>query len=232
MQQGRFVKVAVNHEVVQLLSEKGTCVDRFEDSPDYDGCIYDKLKKLMNDNVGCTVPWLPDKSNICHEDTKASLAFDIYQKNRRNQKDICATTCHFTNMYFSPMVTGYHTSKDRSWAVFYFRRDIKTTNEYFLYSILSMAAEIGAYVGLLLGASLANLGMINSYLIDRFFGKGKERISPEPTNISVPSLKIVTEHQVGLKCIVECIYVIVIDTFRDLGSRTMLCTDGIIFVEI
>ena len=33
-------------------------------------------------------------------------------------------------------------------------RDIKTTTEYFLYSILSMVAEIGGYVGLLLGVSL------------------------------------------------------------------------------
>ena len=177
----KFVKVAVNQEVIHLLSEKGTCVDGYEGNLDYDGCIYSKLKTLMNDGVGCTVPWLLDKSNICDDDARATLAFDIYQKNRRNQKDICETTCHFTNMYFSPMVTGDHSTPDRSWGVFYFRRDIKTTNEYFLYSILSMAAEIGAYVGLLLGASLVNMGMINSFLIDTFCRKDVKEDANAPS---------------------------------------------------
>ena len=37
-----------------------------------------------------------------------------------------------------------------------------------------MAAEIGGYVGLLLGASLVNLGQINNFLLDYFFGNVTE----------------------------------------------------------
>ena len=33
-----------------------------------------------------------------------------------------------------------------------------------------MAAEVGAFVGLILGVSLVNLGTINSALLDLFFG--------------------------------------------------------------
>ena len=76
-------------------------------------------------------------------------------------------------MYFGPPVAGPN-EPDRAhvaWAVFYFRRDIKTTKEYYLYSLLSMAAEIGGYVGLLLGASLVNIGRINSFLLDWCFLK-------------------------------------------------------------
>ncbi len=46
------------------------------------------------------------------------------------------------------------------------RRDVKKTIEYFLYSSVSMMAEIGGYVGLLLGFSLYNLSEINNTLID------------------------------------------------------------------
>ena len=53
---GHFVKIAVNHEVVQLLSEEGSCVDTFvaregqgEDS--YDGCIYERLKEINEREV-------------------------------------------------------------------------------------------------------------------------------------------------------------------------------------
>ena len=88
---GKFVKIAVNHEVVQLLSgeEFGNCVDDYGSSKDFDNCMYDNLKRLMIEEVGCTVPWLPDKSSICTQESKRKKAFEVYQANRRNQKDIC-----------------------------------------------------------------------------------------------------------------------------------------------
>ena len=85
---GKFVKIAVNHEVVQLLSgeEFGNCVDNYGNDGDFDSCIYSNLKRLMMEEVGCTVPWIPDKSQICTDETKRKKAFDVYQQNRRNQK--------------------------------------------------------------------------------------------------------------------------------------------------
>ncbi len=57
---------------------------------------------------------------------------------------------------------------DTARAVFYFRRDVKTTSEYYLYSVLSMLAEIGGYVGLLMGVSLFKLAEINNLCIDYY----------------------------------------------------------------
>ena len=80
-------------------------------------------------------------------------------------------------MYFGPPVTGINGAerKDYAWGVFYFRRDVKTTTEYLLYSILSMLAEIGGWVGLLIGASLVNISHVNGFLLDLcFHRKSKE----------------------------------------------------------
>ena len=80
-------------------------------------------------------------------------------------------------MYFGPPVTGINGAerKDYAWGVFYFRRDVKTTTEYLLYSILSMLAEIGGWVGLLIGASLVNISKVNGFLLDLcFYRKSKE----------------------------------------------------------
>jgi hypothetical protein len=82
---GTFVKIAINHEVVQLLGDDGTCVTTFGEDKDYDNCMYTKLRDLNIEAVNCTVPWLKDKSNICIEPEKRLKAFEIYQKNRRNQ---------------------------------------------------------------------------------------------------------------------------------------------------
>ena len=175
---GYFTKIAINHEVVQMLGgeEFSTCVNQYDGFETFDECMYKTMQKLMLEQVGCTVPWIPDKSNICVEEGKRKAAFEVYQQNRRNQKDICPNSCLFTNMYFGPPVTGQN-NEERSkfaWGVFYFRRDIKVTTEYFLYSLLSMAAEIGGYVGLLLGASLVNIGQINNFLLDYFYGGVEE----------------------------------------------------------
>ena len=173
---GSFVKIGINHEVVQMLSDKGECVEHYgldegvdgdmEDS--FDGCMYSKLRRIMLDELNCTVPWMPDQTRICTEPEDRKRAFELYQKNRRNQKDICPNSCKFTNMYFGPPVTGLRNQEDShtSAAILYFRRDIKTTNEYYLYSVLSMLAEIGGYVGLLLGVSLFKLADINNLVLD------------------------------------------------------------------
>ena len=171
---GYFTKIAINHEVVQMLGGEdfSTCVDSFGAYQDFDACMYNQMQELMINQVGCTVPWIPDKSKICTESGKSKTAFEIYQQNRRNQKDICPNSCLFTNMYFGPPVTGQNNKarQNVAWGVFYFRRDIKVTKEYILYSLLSLAAEIGGYVGLLLGASLVNIGQINNVLLDYFYG--------------------------------------------------------------
>ena len=92
------------------------------------------------------------------------------------QNNICPNSCLFTNMYFGPPVTGVQNEDqlDFAQAVFYFRRDIKTTTEYYLYSLLSMVAEIGGYVGLLMGVSLFKLADINNLCIDYYAAKKEE----------------------------------------------------------
>ena len=177
VEKGKFTKVSISHEVIQLLAgeEFSKCVDTFEPNESYDDCMYSKLYDIMMDKVGCTVPWLTNKTNICTDASKSQQAFEVYQQNRRNQGHICPKSCLFTNVYFDP-ISGINDPirKNYAWGVFYFRRDVKKTTEYVLYTLLSMAAEIGGYVGLLLGASLVNLGHINSALLDICFGKSKE----------------------------------------------------------
>ena len=75
--------------MVQLLPEFSNCVNNFGSNKNYDDCMYSELYELMLQNVGCTVPWLLNRSNICIENTKRNLSFTLYQQNRRNQENIC-----------------------------------------------------------------------------------------------------------------------------------------------
>ena len=102
---GKFVKIAINHEVVKLLENDDQCVSEYEYGS-YDGCIYNELYNISMSEVGCTVPWLLNKNNTCTDDEDSQKAFQTYQQNRRNQNNICPNPCTFTNMYFGPPVTG------------------------------------------------------------------------------------------------------------------------------
>ena len=86
-------------QVVSLLPDKGECVssytglsivtmlcvsmgDSFSGGPaaTYDDCMYDKMKQLMEKKLKCTVPWLPQASNICTKKDDRKKAFDLYQE--------------------------------------------------------------------------------------------------------------------------------------------------------
>ena len=159
----REVKVSVTHETVQMLDDFGTCTNTFPEGS-YDNCVYQQLTSRMLKEIGCTVPWVPDKSQICTEPVQAVKALEFYHKNRRNQEDICKNSCQFTNVYLGPAVEEIERRKTR--AVFYFRRDIKESSEYLVYQELSLLAESGGIVGLILGVSLFHVRFIFYYVID------------------------------------------------------------------
>lgn len=73
-------------------------------------------------------------------------------------------------------------------------RDIKFTNEYYLYSILSMLAEIGGYVGLLLGVSLFNLGHINNVIIDWAFQSEEDKRKAKEFEANNPHQQYIGDH--------------------------------------
>ena len=67
-------------------------------------------------------------------------------------------------------------------AVFYFRKDVKSNYEYFIYSMPILFAEMGGYIGLLLGFSLFDILILgNDLMIDRFYKDNAEhenRVTP------------------------------------------------------
>ena len=152
--QNRHVKMALTHETVKLLPDFGTCTNDYPEGS-YDNCIYSQLNNKTLEEIGCSVPWQANKSEICKDLSQAKIARDIYEKNRRNQEDICQDSCQLTNVYLGPTVEELQTSSTK--VIFYFRRDIKLSTEYIVYQELSLLAESGGIVGLILGVSVLHI---------------------------------------------------------------------------
>ena len=161
--QNRHVKMALTHETVKLLPDFGTCTNDYPEGS-YDNCIYSQLNNKTLEEIGCSVPWQANKSEICKDLSQAKIARDIYEKNRRNQEDICQDSCQLTNVYLGPTVEELQTSSTK--VIFYFRRDIKLSTEYIVYQELSLLAESGGIVGLILGVSVLHIRYLFYYIID------------------------------------------------------------------
>ena len=60
--------------------------------------------------------------------------------------------------------------------VFYFRKDVKYSMEYFLYSATMIISEVGGSLGLLLGISLFDLSLVIDCIIDYCSRYGDNKI--------------------------------------------------------
>ena len=162
---GKTFKIAVTYEIVQLDSRTGVCQD-YEGQNTFDSCMDKGLQDVMMREVGCTVPFISNRSQVCGagSEEKRLQAFAAYQNNRRNQDMLCANPCGFMNIYFGPPVEE---EDNQTRIIMYFRRDVKVTSEYYLISLVSMIAEIGGYASLLLGFSLFNLPGAAEFVIEK-----------------------------------------------------------------
>ena len=127
----------------------------------FDQCMYKTLFNLMieqtQDENGCTVPWILNATNICKKPENINSTFWTYWNRVTNQLSDCPIPCDSLKVYVGgknmKKISPHQTA---SWLV-YFPTRIMISTEEELYSSLSMLAEIGGYVGLLLGFSLWNV---------------------------------------------------------------------------
>ena len=96
---------------------------------------------------------------------------ELYEETFWDHVNICNNPCSFVSMITkdSVQVKTKINGKliDNSYVIISFNQNIKVWNAYYLYSGLSLIAEIGGYVGLFLGVSVNQV----SVLMNAFLGK-------------------------------------------------------------
>ena len=125
----------------------------------YDECIYNQLTKRMlkESETNCVVPWFPGNYTVCTQENDINTTFSIYWNRITNQLNDCNTPCKSTVLN----IAGKNYRKDNSLnygtGIFYFSATSTQSKEHYLYTFTSMVAEIGGYLGLLLGYSCLDL---------------------------------------------------------------------------
>ena len=132
---------------------------------DKDACTQSKLDKKSFEMFGCTSPFGPNKDNICKDDEKGSKVMELYKETMKNNVDECNNPCWFSSTKTTK--TDEYSRYGVGDVVIYVKENIEVKEAYYLYSILSMIAEVGGYVGLFLGVSVNQVSQLVNVLLDK-----------------------------------------------------------------
>ena len=162
----RKVYVDLEHEVhTSLDTEQDACVDT--DGYSRDTCAHEELRDESLNTLGCISPFGPYQDLICRNVSKALNATELYRKYFIDHLDRCIRSCKYVSVRGVVVKSGFHgvlADGQRNGMMFIsFREQIKTTQGYFVYSGLSLVAEIGGYVGLFLGVSVYHVTSLLEY---------------------------------------------------------------------
>ena len=137
----------------------------------YDECMYGTLARDMKEKTkdNCTVPYVRDDGKICTQADDIKTAFWIHWNQVTNQKKDCNIPCRSltVNLGAKNYVKKNISDQDYALLYLYYAPRVTQSIEHWLYTVLSLFAEIGGYVGLILGYSLFNLAAWISDLIEQ-----------------------------------------------------------------
>ena len=156
-----------SHEYYEMVDFGG---DSCNNEKEYrrDLCTNKAIEIESLNTFGCTTPFGPSKDKICTQDEGGNVT-KLYNDAIYGSKTYggCLKPCAFFKMI--PSKYGLEKNVDSSTVAWiYFEEIINVTKGYYLYSGLSLIAEIGGYVGLFLGVSVNNIVSLMEYLALKF----------------------------------------------------------------
>ena len=134
---------------------------------DTDRCIQMEIENETIAEFGCTTPFGPNKTKICINQTVAQEVLKVYHSRWKSFKTKCKIPCRLLFIRPNVLREGIYNSQSKTKITLNLKEDVKITDEYFLYSGLSLIAEIGGYVGLFLGVSVKQISLLMEMIYDR-----------------------------------------------------------------
>jgi len=180
---GTRVQMPINWEQVKMLDQSIKSQQsgyKCKASVPYDKCMYAAVIKAMvaatADN--CTVPWVPFNGSICTSVSDRNISYWTHYTRITNQQADCPNPCTFLQVTAGGQ-NREAAPENMSQVSMYFQSKTQINEESMLYTTLSLFAEIGGYVGLLLGVAIFHLtdliNLLLNKLIKRYIKRNEEK---------------------------------------------------------
>ena len=138
-----------------------------------DACTESKLDVKSLEKFGCTTPFGPKKDKICRDHVNGSKVMALYSKTMEENVDNCDSPCLFVKTKAIKTMVEMKDISDINhedygvYLVISFPKNIQVIEAYYLYSTLTMIAEIGGYVGLFLGVSVIQISTLFNAVLEK-----------------------------------------------------------------
>ena len=135
-----------------------------------DFCYSREIERELLENFGCTSPYGLHKTRICNNATIGEKVMQTYQDaiHTDNYKSCFNPCSYFSISPFTPIVRSSLSNK-LAYVNLYFDKDelVKIYESYYIYSELSLIAEVGGYVGLFLGISVNQVTNLMDFILTK-----------------------------------------------------------------
>ena len=163
--------VDLNNEIFHVLDYDGHECGNYLDNRTRDACLIDFMTSKSMEVLGCTTPYLTDKSKVCTDQEKALKANDLYKDLKKlAYKDAipeCPKPCKNLMIDFGrSSITKIE--EPIAGLIIRLRKYIKVSTVSYTYKGLELFAEVGGYLGLFLGISLSQLPGLIASLVQKF----------------------------------------------------------------
>ena len=150
-----------DYDGIPCINEKGYSKDL---------CYSREIEQELLENFGCTTPFGLNKTRICSNVTIGRQAYDTYlDAIQTDNYKSCFNPC--TSISISPLtpVISYGYDSDFASVTLFFDEDelVKIYESYYIYSELSLIAEVGGYVGLFLGISVNQVTNLMDFILTK-----------------------------------------------------------------
>ena len=156
--------ITIDYHVRKVLDFGGKpCMD-YKDST-RDECVLKAVDKMLLKKFGCTTPFSIDKSKICTDTQIAIQARSMYEDLLYINTTFLHTKCPYSCTHLKSQITSITSFPGEGASRINFPDYIQVYESYYTYYTLSLIAEIGGYVGLFLGISVNQIGILLEKLL-------------------------------------------------------------------
>ena len=171
---GITVAVDTAHQIFEMLDFGGEpCIN--DQNYSKDTCTHQLLEQKSLEIFGFTTPFGPNKDHICQNKSNSLKALDLYDNTIKEYSNNCSMPCSFVSTRVVTMREFVRTTNTTGILVLDWEPVVQVTRGHYLYSELSLVAEIGGYVGLFLGVSINQITKIIDVILSQIQMSYKKR---------------------------------------------------------
>ena len=139
----------------------------------HDKCVLENLEKAMEDKFGChffnsSKPEMLCNGRNVREEYKNGFKGEFFKLFKKVKMAFCPTPCKTMNIFYGIPVESQNDVEDEAYIKLYFKQQISSRKSTLSYDTDSVIADIGGYLGLLLGFSILDITMIIEKLLTKF----------------------------------------------------------------